>query len=326
MKQIVTRRVRRALDGRESRASPTRWSRCSGSGSPGARARSRSTSVTEDVVAPGPVVHAMAGAGSGYLTSTNTISYANARAGRRHVTATIPDRRRAAVLRRAGHRGGPAVGGRSSRSCGSTPPRSRSAPRSSRPSSRRWCIPHWTWAPRRRATWVDFDVELRSGYAWRPTLAAADWRPGAGHRGQLPAARHARTPRGAIKDSFGTFEDDAGSGLAGAIVKGGETQLFLVSSRTVAGTAPASTGVRGPVPRPAPAGDVHPALGVRLVQLRPVSAVSVVSAPGRAASRRAMYAWSGLARCARHAGPQLVVGLGRGGFGSGFCWVVLPIG
>ena len=45
--------------------------------------------VTEDVTPPIPVKYALMGAGSGFLESTNAISYANARAGSA-VVATIP--------------------------------------------------------------------------------------------------------------------------------------------------------------------------------------------------------------------------------------------
>ena len=89
----------------------------------------------------------------------------------------------------------------------------------------------------------------------RPTGARAPAsRPAYPLRAKINTAR-------ALKDSFATFED-AGSGLAGAIVKGGETQLFLVSSRTTVGTAPASTSVfEDLLPRlPAPAGQVHAAV------------------------------------------------------------------
>jgi len=79
---------------------------------------------------------------------------------------------------------------------------------------------------------LPFTVELRSGYAWRPTLAAADWRPGAGIAAGYPLRASWNTANGL---DFHEFTD---AGLAAAIVKGGTTELFLVSARTVAGTAP----------------------------------------------------------------------------------------
>ena len=91
------------------------------------------------------------------------------------------------------------------------------------------------------SSWTHFDIELRSGYAWLPTLAPADWRPGAGIAAAYPLRASVNTAR-AMKDSFVTFSD-AGTGLAAAIVKGGTTQLFLVSARTVAGIAPTSTSL-----------------------------------------------------------------------------------
>ena len=62
-------------------------------------------------------------------------------------------------------------------------------------------------------------MEIRSGYAWRPTLTTADWRPGAGIAASYPLRATVNTAQ-AMKDGFVTFAD-AGSGLAGAIVKGG---------------------------------------------------------------------------------------------------------
>ena len=101
--------------------------------------------------------------------------------------------------------------------------------------------PHWNGLRPPPGEWQHFDMEIRSGYAWLPTLAAADWRPGAGIAASYPLRASVNTAQ-ALKDGFVTFSD-AGSGLAGAIVKGGQTQLLLVSARTVAGTAPTSTTV-----------------------------------------------------------------------------------
>ena len=103
--------------------------------------------------------------------------------------------------------------------------------------------PHWVGLTPPPGTWQDFDMELRSYSAggWRPTLSAADWVPGANLSASYPLRAKANTAR-ALKDSFVTFED-AGTGLAGAVVKGGATQLVLVSSRTTAGTAPTSVTV-----------------------------------------------------------------------------------
>ena len=96
--------------------------------------------------------------------------------------------------------------------------------------------PHWNGLRPPPAEWQHFDMQIRSGYAWLPTLTAADWRPGAGIAASYPLRATVNTAQ-ALKDGFVTFSD-AGSGLAGAIVKGGQTQLLLVSARTVAGTAP----------------------------------------------------------------------------------------
>jgi len=81
---------------------------------------------------------------------------------------------------------------------------------------------------------LPFTVEVRSGYAWRPTLAAADWRPGAGIAAGYTLRASWDTTNGLDFHEFA----DAGSGLAGAIVKAGITELFIVSARTTAGTAP----------------------------------------------------------------------------------------
>ena len=88
-------------------------------------------------------------------------------------------------------------------------------------------------------TWTNFTIELRSYPAtgWRPTLAGADWRPGAAIAATYPLRATWNTANGINYQEF----EDAGSGLAGAIVKGGETQLFAVSARTVAGTPPPTT-------------------------------------------------------------------------------------
>jgi hypothetical protein len=193
--------------------------------------------VTEDIYVPVPYVHRAAATGSGYLMSQNGISYANARAGS-GVTVTTP------------------VGGAPQYQIGQVfgaGPTwqiwetflwfdTSSIPVGATIVSAEFAAmfhPHWNGISPPPAEWTHFDVELRAGYAWRPTLAAADWRPGAGIAAGYPLRAKIDTAR-AIKDSFATFED-AGSGLAGAIVKGGETQIFLVSSRTTVGTAPAST-------------------------------------------------------------------------------------
>jgi hypothetical protein len=195
--------------------------------------------VTEDIFVPVPTLHRTAGTGSGYLSSTNAISYANARAGVA-VTVTIGS--------------GPAPQYRIGQLFGGGPSweilesflwfDTSSIPAGATIISAEFAAmfhPHWNGLSPPPAEWAHFDVELRGGYAWRPTLEAADWRPGAGIAAGYPLRASINTAR-ALKDSFATFED-AGAGLAAAIVKGGETQLFIVSSRTTVGTAPASTSV-----------------------------------------------------------------------------------
>jgi hypothetical protein len=190
--------------------------------------------VTEDVTTPIPVRYAYMGAGSGYLTSSNTISYANARAGSA-VTATTgvgpPFRIGQTFL------SGPVYEvlegfiwfDTSSIPVGATILRASFAA---------MVLPRNLGSPA-VGTLANITLEVRSGYSWRPTLAAADWRPGAGIAAGLPLRAKWNTADGFNFQEFA----DAGSGLAGAIVKGGETQLVIVSDRTTAGTAPTSTTV-----------------------------------------------------------------------------------
>jgi hypothetical protein len=187
--------------------------------------------VTEDIApAPPPVYHGVPGSGVGYLTSTaaGLNAYTNARAGSAvSVTPTYF---------------GSWVGqgmtdvssfivyetflwfDTSSIPVGATILRA---------SFGAIVTPDWNPAES-GATFTPFNVQVRSypSGGWRTTLDAADWIAGAGSttlRAQAPA----------LANTFTEFQD-AGSGLAGAIVKGGATQLYLVSSRTVAGTAPAA--------------------------------------------------------------------------------------
>jgi hypothetical protein len=186
--------------------------------------------VTSDVTTPIPVKYALMGAGSGYLTSSNTISYANARAGATSVVPTIPSGAGPQIRVGQLFASGPLWElyegflwfDTSSIPAGATILRASFAA---------MILP--------RVGTIPFVLEVRSGYAWRPTLAAADWRPGAGIAAAQPLRARWNTADGV---SFQDF-DDAGSGLAGAIVKGGETQLMIVSDRTVSGTAPTSTTV-----------------------------------------------------------------------------------
>jgi hypothetical protein len=181
----------------------------------------------------------MVGTGSGYITSSHTISYAQARSGAGTVTATVPVGGAPQYLIGQTFGGGPVWEIRETFLWFDTS----AIPAGATILSAEFAAmvhPHWNGLTPPPAEWTHFDVEVRSGYAWRPTLVAADYRPGAG-LAALPLRATINTAR-AIKDSFATWED-AGSGLAGAIVKGGETQLLLVSSRTTVGTAPASTSV-----------------------------------------------------------------------------------
>jgi len=96
-------------------------------------------------------------------------------------------------------------------------------------------------------TWTNFTIQARSypTGGWRPTLALADWIPGE-NLGSYPLRATLDTARGAYNEgrqnAGGSYDfTDAGSGLIGAIKKGGITELVLVSSRTVAGTAPPTT-------------------------------------------------------------------------------------
>jgi hypothetical protein len=187
--------------------------------------------VTEDVSTPLPVKYALLGAGSGYVRSFNDISYANARAGS-SLAATIPGGVGPEITIGQNFLSGPGWEvfegfiwfDTSSIPAGATILKASFAalvlPRSSMPTG----------------SMANITIELRSGYAWRPTLTTADYRPGAG-LAALPLRAQWNTANG---DFFQEFAD-AGSGLAGAIVKGGETQLLVVSANTTAGTAPTST-------------------------------------------------------------------------------------
>jgi hypothetical protein len=190
--------------------------------------------VTEDVAPPVPVKHALMGAGSGYLRSFNDISYANARAGA-SLTATVPGGPAPIVQIGQTFLTGPSwevfegfvYFDTSSIPAGATILSAKFAamvlPRDSIPVG----------------SMANITVELRSGYPWRPTLTTADWRPGAGIAGPYPLRATWNTANGINYQEFA----DAGSGLAGAVVKGGETQLLVVSDRTTTGTAPTSTTV-----------------------------------------------------------------------------------
>lgn len=72
---------------------------------------------------------------------------------------------------------------------------------------------------------------------WRPTLAGADWLPGAtiGTATTLRAVLDTRVGQG-----FRAWTDSGN--LAAAIVKGGATQLVVVTDRFVAGTPPSAAG------------------------------------------------------------------------------------
>jgi hypothetical protein len=189
--------------------------------------------VTSDVTTPIPVKYALMGAGSGYVTSMNTISYANARAGS-SLSVAIPSGAGPTVLLGQRQSGGSQWEvieaflwfDTSSIPAGATILRASFAA---------MLLPRNLGSPA-TGTNIPFTIELRSGYAWRPTLTTADYRPGAG-LAALPLRAQWNTANGV---SFQDF-DDAGSGLAGAIVKGGETQLVAVSARTTVGTAPVDT-------------------------------------------------------------------------------------
>jgi hypothetical protein len=185
--------------------------------------------VTEDVYVSPPVAHLVVGAGSGFLSSSNDISYANARAG-------------VAVVLGSGTN--PYVGQRfaggtytveeafvwfdtSSIPAGATILSAEFAAMV-HPYTTAGTPPAW-----------DLEVRSYSAGGWRPTLAVADWVPGASMAASYPL-RAKWTINVPGYENFHVFAD-AGSGLAGAIVKGGATQLLLTSSRTVAGTAPTTT-------------------------------------------------------------------------------------
>jgi len=194
------------------------------------------TAVTDDVVtspAPPSVVHATASVGSGHLLSFNAINYTNARNGTNISAVTSP-----LTQAYVGQYfvAGPEWGIHEAFFAFDT---------SSIPAGA--TILSATFAAQIYADWpgtaggntfTDFDIQVRSGANWLPTLAAADWIVGAGST-VLRAV--CNTNRGAAAHG-GFFEwTDAGSGLAGAVNKGGTTQLYVVSSRTVAGTAPPNT-------------------------------------------------------------------------------------
>ena len=187
--------------------------------------------VTEDVIAPVPVKYAFMGTGSGHLRSFNDISYANAWAGS-NLSAVIAGGAAPEILFGQGRVGATSYEvfegfiwfDTSSIPAGATILKATFAalviPRSSMPTG----------------SMANVTIQLRSGYAWRPTLTTADYRPGAG-LAALPLRASWNTANGI---NFQEFED-AGSGLIGAIVKGGETQFLVVTDRTVAGTAPTDT-------------------------------------------------------------------------------------
>ena len=186
--------------------------------------------VTEDVVAPVPFAHVTKGAGSGGLTSTSTegspsISYAAARAGTALTVVST------ALVVGQYTDGASAFEvdeaflwfDTSSVPVGSTILEADFA-----------AMVTPSYAPTPPQVNTDVVIEVRSGYAWRPTLTTADWRPGAGIAASYPLRASWNTANGI---NFQEFED-AGSGLAGAIVKGGATELIVVTARTVTGTPP----------------------------------------------------------------------------------------
>lgn len=100
--------------------------------------------------------------------------------------------------------------------------------------------PDWPWSDP-ATNWLDYDLQVRSypTGGWRPTLAAADWIVGAGST----TLRATFNTKRAIDTGHGGFYEwsDAGSGLIGAVKKGGTTELYVVSARTVNNQAPAYT-------------------------------------------------------------------------------------
>jgi hypothetical protein len=186
--------------------------------------------VTEDVVTPKPVTHLLPGSGSGALLSMNEVSYANARAGIGTITVepSSPSLIQLAVGQYLA--AGPEWGvheaflwfDTSSIPVGATITKAKFAA---------FILPQYS--PGSGDTWVDFDLQVRSypSGGWRPTLAAADWIPGAS-LGSNPLRAKWSTVNGV---NLQEFEDVS---MAAAIVKGGATQLIVVSSRTVSGTAP----------------------------------------------------------------------------------------
>ena len=239
VKQVVMRGVRCALDGRRTRASPTRWSRCSDSVSPRpghARSDGRHRGhLHSRSLRP----RTATASGSGALMSTATHLRERARGVRRGDDP--PGRRGTAILRRAVVLGRPASGV-GSRSCGSTPARSRSARRSWRRPSPGCSIPTGTASPRRRPSGTHFDMELRSGYALAAHARGGRLAPGREHRGDLPAARigqHGARPKGLVRDVRG-----CGLGARGRDREGRrDAAVARVEPGPSAGTAPTSTTV-----------------------------------------------------------------------------------
>jgi len=199
--------------------------------------------VTEDVVTPKPVLAAGADVTSGYLTSESS-QYLWARTG--PATAVATGGPGSATLYVGQYnQAGPVYGvhegfvtfDTSSIPVGATITKAVLAATFG---------PQWPGAGP-NITWVHFTIQARSypSGGWRPTLALADWIPGE-NLGSYPLRATLDTARAA--QALGTFAGSGGGSfeftdvsLAAAIQKGGFTQLLLVSSRTVAGTGPAST-------------------------------------------------------------------------------------
>ena len=190
------------------------------------------TAVTDDIVtspAPPSVLHQTALATSGQLLSFNQVSYTNARNGTNVTVTSSPS---TTTLVGQYLQAGPEWGIHEGFLAFDTS----SIPAGATILSATFgaqVFPQWPGASGGN-TFTDFDLQVRSGLNWLP-LTAADWVVGAGST-TLRAV--CNTSRGGIVHG-GFFEwTDAGSGLAGAINKGGTTQLYVVSSRTVSGTAP----------------------------------------------------------------------------------------
>jgi hypothetical protein len=200
--------------------------------------------VTEDVVTPKPVIHTVPVTGSGHLLSESGVNYANARAG--PATQLFTSVSVGSSQQYVGQylQAGPFYGvheafvafDTTAIPAGATVTRAVLAAQ---------IVFDWP-GPTGGYTWTDFKIQARSypSGGWRPTLALADWIAGA-NLGTYPVRAEFDTVRAKGHGSDpggGSFEfTDAGSGLIGAIKKAGTTELVLVSSRTVAGSGPAST-------------------------------------------------------------------------------------